>query len=338
MQISAYDINEIILSGKSFAMVRIPGEKKIRIKSGCWKRFSIAEISKKCFFVQPFSVHEKGFALIEENEKTFWYEPFIPVISGKKTYLNLFRDFHSEIERGNFKKLILSKVKKGSAKKINIGSTFLTLCEKFPKAAVNLFHIPGEGLWMGASPELLIKSDLKKTESMSLAGTLGEKQKEWTNKEWDEQKAVTDFILEKFKKISSNPIIQKRKTIQAGNVKHLCNHFISVNKISWNKLLKLVSDLHPTPAVNGLPKEKALKFISTKEKHSREFYAGYFGFIEPGNKAELYVNIRCMKLVNNIPYIFSGGGIIRSSSAVKEWTETELKAKGLINSLSFGEN
>ena len=339
MKISAEIINRLVLSGLPFVIYRFTGEKKMHVKTGVWERKHLHEIKKSCFFIQPFSDKMKGFALNEsiiKKEKII--NSLVPVVSTRKNYSANFRYFHSQIISGKADKLVLSKVKKGSEQKINIGNTFINLCRNYPKATVNLFFIPNHGLWMGATPELLLKSDLKNTISMSLAGTLEKGQKSWTNKEHTEQRMVTEYILKKFKSVSKKITQHKTETIKAGNVYHLCNRFSLKENLSWSKLIHLIGNLHPTPAVCGLPLALAKAIILQNEPHQREFYSGYLGTIEPGKSVRLFVNLRCMKIADGIPYIFTGGGLTSDSVMIKEWNETELKAKGLINSLSFGEN
>ena len=97
---------------------------------------------------------------------------------------------------------------------------------------------------------------------------------------------------------------------------------------------KFIRDLHPTPAVCGLPKEKSLDIIYKTEPYDREYYAGYLGMVE-NDSVDFYVNLRCMKIYENAAALFVGGGITANSDAKKEWQETELKAKTLLNILDF---
>lgn len=337
MELSAENINQIISTEKAFAILRLPNEEKLIVKAGNWERKKISELKSECFFVQPFSPNEKGFALMplaksEVNKKV---KIKIPKETTKEVYLENFEKFKKEIQSEKASKLVLSKIKVGANAKINIGESFFSLCDKFPSAAINLFFIPDVGLWMGASPETLLKVDKQLTMSMSLAGTISSKEKKWTAKEKKEQQIVTDYIARVFG--NAKNLKQTEEVLEAGNVQHLCTIFDIPTADLPKEWTKIVQDLHPTPAVNGFPKENALKFIEENEKHAREFYAGYFGMVHPNDSCHLFANIRCMKLVDSIPYIFTGGGITIDSEGEKEWEETELKALGLVNSLSVGE-
>ncbi len=332
------NINQIVASKKSFAIVRLPNEESLHVKAGNWILTKLEDIKEDCFFVQPFAIDEMGFALAKNASNELKGTISVPLATERSTYDETFEKFMQEIQKGSIQKMVLSKVKKGSEEKMDIGASFFSLCENYPKAAVNLFFIPNQGLWMGASPELLVRTDQSKIESISLAGTLAPGKKTFSNKEKEEQKIVTDYMKEIFSKYDSSVSIHKQEIVNAGNVSHLCNHFEL--KVAYDQKIvnKIVNDLHPTPAINGSPKKEAMECILSVEKHDRELYAGYFGFVQPGIKTELYVNIRCMKIVDGIPYIFTGGGITKESNASAEWNEAELKAQGLINSLCIGEN
>jgi isochorismate synthase len=67
-----------------------------------------------------------------------------------------------------------------------------------------------------------------------------------------------------------------------------------------SNLKQVISVLHPTPAVCGLPKQEAKDFILENEGYDREYYTGFFGRIKKEGskdtlKSDLYVNLRCMK-------------------------------------------
>lgn len=61
----------------------------------------------------------------------------------------------------------------------------------------------------------------------------------------------------------------------------------------------MLQELHPTPAVCGLPKEEAYQFILQTEPHDRLFYSGIIGWIDPQGDTTLYVNLRCMHVEGN---------------------------------------
>ncbi|HLV50467.1 MAG TPA: chorismate-binding protein, partial [Flavobacterium sp.] len=94
----------------------------------------------------------------------------------------------------------------------------------------------------------------------------------------------------------------------------------------------LIQNLHPTPAVCGLPKKEAFDFIWENEGYNREFYTGFIG-IEKENMKDYFVNLRCAQIFQNQIQIYVGGGITAESNPEKEWEETELKSGTIGNAL-----
>jgi isochorismate synthase len=83
--------------------------------------------------------------------------------------------------------------------------------------------------------------------------------------------------------------------------------------------------LHPTPAVCGLPKEKAYRFIKENEGYDRNYYSGFVGMLNPLGKTDLYVNLRCLNYKVNELSLYAGSGLLSASELEDEWQETEKK-------------
>jgi hypothetical protein len=153
-----------------------------------------------------------------------------------------------------------------------------------------------------------------------------------TKKEIEEQKPVTDYISSVLKKYSSQ--VQQSETYDhiSGKIKHLRTDFqIKTNLETVDTLLK---DLHPTPAVCGIPKEDCKKWILELENFDREWYAGY-SKIETSDIICAFVNLRCGQFYQNQAEIWVGGGITKDSNPEKEWRETELKASSITECLVY---
>ena len=98
----------------------------------------------------------------------------------------------------------------------------------------------------------------------------------WNDKEIHEQQLVTDFILEKIKGYIDQIKINGPYAVKAGSLLHLRTD-ITGSFQSDNLLDSLITSLFPTPAVCGLPKDVASKFILQNEGYDRSFYAGFLG-------------------------------------------------------------
>ncbi|MDP4184710.1 MAG: chorismate-binding protein, partial [Bacteroidota bacterium] len=80
-----------------------------------------------------------------------------------------------------------------------------------------------------------------------------------------------------------------------------------------------------------LPKNKSKEIILQTEKHDREFYSGFLGKIGVEQKTDLFVNLRCMKILPEHFQLFAGGGLTIDSECDKEWEETNQKIQTLLS-------
>ena len=236
------------------------------------------------------------------------------------------------IKQNNLPKLVISRPIAKEISSINLEETYQLLCKKYPNTLCYLL-ISDEEIWIGATPEILGKFNKKTHEffTMSLAGTLPINE-EWSEKEIEEQKPVTHYISEILKKYVTLSEVKESETYNhiSGNIKHLRTDFTA--KIEDNRLEELIEELHPTPAICGIPKEFCKEKIIEIEKYNREFYAGYIK-IETEEEIYYFVNLRCAKIYKNQVIAFAGGGITALSSPEKEWRETELKSQAILNHL-----
>lgn len=229
-------------------------------------------------------------------------------------------------------KLVISRRKHISYQNIDLGATFLNLCRAYPNAFVYIFVKNGI-CWAGAFSEVLGKFDRTSGdfETMSLAGTLP-LSSNWGHKEIEEQKPVTTFISDILKRYSGSVSQSGTYDHISGNIKHLRTDFKA--KIRPDQLDALISDLHPTPAVCGMPTEFCKNAIKQFEKKPRHFYSGYIK-VELGGLVQYFVNLRCAQLYRNGAEIYVGGGVTAKSHPEKEWLETELKSEAILKNLSI---
>lgn len=238
------------------------------------------------------------------------------------------------IQENNLSKLVIARkiILDFDYQKFDAEKTFNRLCLDFPNALVYLFY-DEETIWLGATPEILGKYNkgTQTFETMSLAGTLPIDE-EWSPKEIEEHEPVKVFIkviLEKY-----NPIVEIGKTYShgSGKFKHLRTDFRTY--IKPEEVNPLIQELHPTPAVCGIPKELCRTAILDFEKFDRKYYSGYFT-IEDDDFIYYFVNLRCAEIYENAIILYAGGGITQESNPKKEWEETQLKSEVIKNRLSY---
>lgn len=277
--------------------------------------------------------------------------------SQKDFHINLVKKGIDAIQQNAFKKVVLSRCEVVETNEQDPISIFEKLLNTYATAFVYCWYHPEVGLWLGATPETLLNIRGNRLKTMALAGTQAYKGSTdvfWKDKEREEQQIVTDFIVDQLQEAVGNGSshlqmeVSAQHTIKAGNLLHLKTDIMLQLAQAGTGLKAIITALHPTPAVCGLPKEKAKTFIIAHEGYSREFYAGFLGELNlketksrntnrrnVENNAyrvsittsDLYVNLRCMQFKNNKVYIYVGGGITKDSDAVSEWEETVQKSQ-----------
>ena len=290
-------------------------------------------------------------AALADGPKTapHWYAPAQPIAPRACDYVDYCRLVNSAIDfivASGIKKVVVSRT---STAALPAGfdpvATFQALCQRYPSAFVSLVAIPDVGTWIGASPELLVSTDNHTLHTMALAGTQARLAGQplaavrWSPKELEEQALVSDYIRDFFGRARAGVVLEAGpRTVAAGNVVHLQTDFCV--ELPYRELMALANrvlhELHPTSAVCGMPKDKALAFILRHEGYDRSFYSGYLGPVHIDGQSQLYVNLRCMQLGQNAAYLYVGGGVTADSSADAEWRETELKAGTLLAVLQPG--
>ena len=299
-----------------------------------WVEFSSFTGDKKL----EIKSHSIEYCNEEDLEKFLKKSIKFPAFSNSETFPNhdnYLKEVNKAIEiinENNLQKLVISRPIKKDLQNLDLKETFKNISEKY-KNTLRYLLISEDEIWMGATPEILGKFNKKTHEffTMSLAGTLPINE-EWSEKEIEEQKPVTHYISEILKKYVTLSEVKESETYNhiSGNIKHLRTDFTA--KIEDNRLEELIEELHPTPAICGIPKEFCKEKIIEIEQYNREFYAGYIK-IETDEEIYYFVNLRCAKIYKNQVIAFAGGGITALSSPEKEWRETELKSQAILHHL-----
>lgn len=247
----------------------------------------------------------------------------------KEDYLIQCQSIIDKIKDGQASKVVLSRVKITSLE-ISLKSMFLRLVDKYLNAMVFVYSF-GDEVWIGASPETLLKVDGDEFMTMALAASKPiDDEREWTKKEIQEQAYVEGYVESILK--DKGLVFSKKgpNTTIAGPVKHIISEF--EGRLGKTNYFDLLKDLHPTPAVCGIPLVEAKKIIKQTEKHDRMDYTGFLGPIS-SKVLHMFVNLRSAKIVDQKIYLFLGGGITDGSIPEDEWEETELKANTILSIL-----
>lgn len=247
--------------------------------------------------------------------------------AAKEAFESLVAKSVTAIRKGDFDKLVVSR-----HEIVSVSSSVIQIFEKllqaYPMAFRYCFYRPDSGLWMGATPEQLLKAENNTLHTVALAGTQPYKEgeeAEWGQKEKQEQQFVTDYIVSSLQDTATDIHTTAPYTFRAGNLLHIKTDITA--EIGDESIGNILDTLHPTPAVCGLPKEAAMQFLKENEGYEREYYSGYLGewhydFATGRQATDLFVNLRCMKINEDKAHLYIGCGITKDSDPEKEFIET----------------
>jgi|SaaInl5LU_22_DNA_1037371.scaffolds.fasta_scaffold22951_3 isochorismate synthase len=309
---------------------RIP-EKEVVDQTGEFRRTSVPDSTSNFCIANSnksalYYFHETG------EKAAYFYSDRAPYAVSKKEYLMGGESLIHNFDLHGLQKAVYGRVKSVYFDETKCREMFDELCERYPKAFVYLVSSELFGTWIGATPEVLLSMHGHQGYTMSLAGTkkvhAGEA---WDDKEMEEQYIVTEFIQNRLLNQDLQEIEQHGPfDIDAGPVKHLRTDFsfYSPDKSA----IDIALELHPTPAVAGVPTKIAQDLVATIEPFYRDLYTGFIGATDEKN-SYLYVNLRCCQILPGKAYLYIGGGYTSSSIPEDEWEETENKARTLLDIL-----
>ena len=215
--------------------------------------------------------------------------------------------------------------------RLDLQSIAEELFGRFPDAFCSCYYTPSTGLWLGATPELLLDYDGTRMRTMSLAGTrTATPGMPWDSKNTAEQAYVTRFICDALSDLGLEPQCGPDGTLRYGAIEHICTRIEAEVKPHIN-LGEILDAISPTPAVAGTPRSIALGEIASVEDTPRRCYAGYLLHSDGSGRRRAYVNLRCAQISPEGYCIYAGGGITADSNPASEWTETEAKAAVLVD-------
>jgi menaquinone-specific isochorismate synthase len=198
-----------------------------------------------------------------------------------------------------------------------------------------LFQFEGKRAFVGSSPERLYKRNGRSIESEALAGTRSRGKEEQddselalelmnSDKEQREHNVVKDFIEKGLGPLCDSLEVEDRKgLLKLKEGQHLITHLRGILKEDVTDEV-LIESLHPTPAVGGCPRDRALAAISRCEPFKRGWYAGVIGTVGY-DSGDFAVGLRSGLMENDRLCLYSGVGIVEGSMPEAEWQEVECK-------------
>ncbi|HWA25455.1 MAG TPA: isochorismate synthase [Lacunisphaera sp.] len=267
-------------------------------------------------------------------------------IGGAGSYQRAVAQAIEAIGRGDYEKVVLARaLKYTTAEEFHPMGILNHLRQRYPDC-YSFSVASGRGQsFIGASPERLVRVAGGRMHTTALAGSAarGESASEdaalaqgllHSEKDLREHRLVFDAIvgrLADLKLALEHPA--HPRLLGLANVHHLHTP-ISANLPAGAHILDLVARLHPTPAVGGTPQAPALAAMARLESFPRGLYAGPQGWVDHRGGGEFFVGIRSALIDGRTATAYAGAGIVAGSEPEKEFAETDLKFKALIEALT----
>jgi len=245
------------------------------------------------------------------------------------------------IKANSVEKVVLARDLKAEVpSSFNINPVISSLSKKFSSC----FTYSVAGLF-GSSPELLVQVSHSQVSARVLAGTAGRGTDPGVDqaiglalhdsaKNRAEHKFAVDSLVSALDELCIEIDADNEPfSLSLPNLWHLASDVHAVLK-SDSSSLQVVNALHPSAAVAGTPKDKALEIIQQIETFDRGRYAGPVGWLGADGDGVWAIALRGAQLEKNTVTAFAGCGIVAGSDPEAELQETNLKFKPITEALA----
>ncbi|WP_276261584.1 isochorismate synthase [Haloglomus litoreum] len=265
----------------------------------------------------------------------------------------------ARIEAGDLRKVVLAQALEADLERpLDLPDTLARLAERYPDCyrfllepihqddgtADSAADTPRPGFF-GATPERLVDLTGRTVETGALAGTTGRgetpAEDEWLaeellhdDKNVHEHELVADAIRDQLAPYAASVAAGKRRIRRLATVQHIETP-ITAELAADHHVLDLVEALHPTPAVGGLPPDRALQTIRDTEPFDRGWYAAPVGWFDAAGYGSFAVAIRSAVASPDDEQVtmFAGVGLVADSNPDREWDEVQLKYRPILDEL-----
>ncbi|ACF10789.1 isochorismate synthase [Chlorobaculum parvum NCIB 8327] len=204
-------------------------------------------------------------------------------------------------------------------------------------AAYRFYFEPIEGhAFVSFTPERLYRRDGDLLQTEALAGTVTKEKVKAddhtasklllaSEKDVREHRFVKDTIYRELQPVCSEIDMQEEVgVLQLNRLAHLYARCRARLRPEFRNDSTVLRQLHPTPAVGGVPREEAMELILSVEPFCRGWYAAPVGWLSR-DAAEFAVGIRSALIFEDKVYLYSGAGLVRGSDPESEWEEVDQK-------------
>lgn len=248
----------------------------------------------------------------------------------------------ARIRAGELNKVVLSRAAELQfAGRVSLLPVLRHLAEHYAECYRFLFEPRPRYAFYGASPELLVRVHGQRIETMGLAGSIARADSAAADqrlgnellrsaKDRLEHQIVVDKIRDRLNPLTTSLDIPPPRLLKLSNIQHI--HTPIQGRLKRNAgVLSLVAALHPTPALGGDPRAAAMDLIRQLEPIPRGWYGAPVGWIDSALDGQFAVAIRSAVAQESRVWVYAGAGIVADSAPAKEWDETALKFRPMLN-------
>ena len=288
---------------------------------------------------ESFYLHAGESVPIENYEVPRVRHNYKETSDDKADWNRLMNAIANGIRSGEMTKVVSSReVEFTSETPYNVSSILANLVDNNPNCFIFGYEKDGR-TFVGASPEILVRHRGSEILSYALAGTAPKdgpnawtKEQLLTNKKnLVEHNIVRNRIVNTMRQITPDITVGETGIMELSHLYHL--RTIITAKDSTKSLVEWAKLLHPTPALGGEPREKALALLQKYESHERGMYAAPFGFMKDMGDGIVVVAIRSALIMDNVLYAYAGCGVVADSNADEEYAETNNKMRTILDAL-----
>lgn len=275
----------------------------------------------------------------ESNNGAF---TFIEESDNESSWNTKISELVEEIKQKKIDKIVISRRLKYNLKsELSWDNIFSELNQKYSNCT-NFLLKSGDSIYFGSTPEMLGKFEHNTFHTEALAGSIkrGENTLEDlelanqlinSKKNNVEHDSVISYIKSTLQKFFEDVQIEDKPVVKKfSNIQHLHTKIKGTYKNHIN-IFDVILSLFPTPAVCGLPKDKALELIMKYEEFDRGLYSGLIGWFDCNSNGEFNVTIRSSLITKNNLFAYAGCGIVADSIPQEEFEETKLKFKPILS-------
>ena len=359
----SYDIIRYIekIPNKCKDDLKIPDVRLIRPKS----LIILDNLEKKIHFIRNFFKEEKvkNYFQAYENSKSD-IENLILLANNKNYYEKQEKKIKVKIKSNISKQKFLNNVvkakkyiKKGDIFQVVLSQRFEAKLQKDPLEVYKKLRVTNPSPFMfffnfkdfqiiGASPEILVRLRDDQVTIRPIAGTRprGKNKKEDNFYKKDllkDKKELAEHLMlldlgrndaGRVSQINTIKVTEKFKIEKYSHVMHIVSNVVGKFNNKYSKFDTLLSGF-PAGTVSGAPKIRAMEIIDELETTKRKVYAGGIGYFTAAGEFDTCIALRTAIVKDGFLYAQAGAGIVADSKPIKEYIETENKAKALIKAM-----